>query len=58
MEAFVIPDARDRVNEAVDALVDESIDEFSTPARGADLIDIRQADRSARSGVHPSLAPL
>jgi hypothetical protein len=26
IEAFAIPDARDRVNEAVDALVDESID--------------------------------
>ena len=43
MEAFVIPDARDRVHEAVDALVDESIDGVSTHALGADLIDIRRA---------------
>ena len=38
-----MPDARDRVNTAVDALVDESIDDFSTHALGADLIDIRRA---------------
>src|SRR6202140_4252432 len=43
MEAFAIPDARGRVNEAVDALVDESIDELSTHALGADLVDIRRA---------------
>ena len=43
MEAFAMPDARDRVHEAVDALVDESIDGVSTHALGADLIDIRQA---------------
>jgi hypothetical protein len=43
MEAFATPDARDRVNEAVDALVEESIDECSTHALGADLIDIRRA---------------
>jgi hypothetical protein len=43
MEAFAIPDARDRVQEAVDALVDESIDGVSTHALGADLIDIRRA---------------
>jgi hypothetical protein len=43
MEAFAIPDARDRVDVAVDALVGEAIDEFSTHAPGADLIDIRQA---------------
>ena len=43
MEAFAIPDARDRVHDAVDALVDESIEEFSTHALGEDLIDIRQA---------------
>jgi hypothetical protein len=41
--AFAIPDARDRVNAAVDALVDESIDHVSTHALGADLIDIRRA---------------
>jgi hypothetical protein len=46
MEAFAIPDARDRVNEAVDALVSESIDEFSTEALGMDIIDIhRTIDR-------------
>ena len=43
MEAFAMPDARDRLHDAVDALVDESIDAFSTHALGADLIDIRQA---------------
>ena len=43
MEAFAIPDARDRVHEAVDALVDETIDDFSTHALGADLIDIRRS---------------
>ena len=43
MEAFVIPDARDRVHEAVDALVDESIDGVATHVLGADLIDIRRA---------------
>jgi hypothetical protein len=39
MEAFAIPDARDRLGDAVD----ESIDEFSTHALGEDLIDIRRA---------------
>jgi hypothetical protein len=43
MEAFALPDARGRVDEAVDALVDESIDGCSTHALGADLIDIRRA---------------
>jgi hypothetical protein len=43
MDAFAIPDARDRLNTAVDALLDESIDGFSTHALGADLIDIRRA---------------
>ena len=43
MEAFAVPDARERLDEAVDALVDESIDEFSTHALGADLVDIRRA---------------
>jgi hypothetical protein len=43
MEAFAIPDARDRLEDAVDGLVDESIDEFSTHALGEDLIDIRRA---------------
>jgi Domain of unknown function (DUF222)/HNH endonuclease len=43
MQAFAIPDARERVDQAVDALVDESIDEFSIQALGADLVDIRRA---------------
>jgi Domain of unknown function (DUF222) len=43
MEALAIPDARDRFNGAVDALVDESIDDFSTHALGEDLIDLRRA---------------
>jgi Domain of unknown function (DUF222) len=43
MEAFAIPDARDRVHEAVDALVDESIDAVSTHALAEDLVDIRRA---------------
>src|SRR6202165_1561536 len=43
MQAFAIPAARDRVHDAVDALVDESIDGVSTHALGADLIDIRRA---------------
>jgi hypothetical protein len=43
MEAFAIPEASDRVHEAVDALVDESIDAVSTHALGADLIGIRRA---------------
>jgi Domain of unknown function (DUF222) len=42
MEALAIPDARDRLREAVDALVGESIDSFSTHALGDDLIDIRR----------------
>jgi hypothetical protein len=42
MEAFAIPDARDRLREAVDLLVDESIDTFSTHALGEDVIDIRR----------------
>jgi len=43
MEAFVVPDARDRVDAAVDALIDESIEGVSTHALGADLVDIRRA---------------
>jgi hypothetical protein len=43
MEAFAIPDARDRLGAAVDALVGESIDGCSTDALGADLVDIRRA---------------
>src|SRR6202163_4199453 len=43
MEAFAVPDARERLEDAVDALVDESIDEFSAHALGEDLTDIRRA---------------
>jgi hypothetical protein len=43
MEAFAIPDARDRLNEVVDALVDESINNVSTHALGEDLIEIQRA---------------
>ena len=43
MEAFAIPDARDRLREAVDTLVGESIDGFSTHALGQDIVDIRRA---------------
>ena len=43
MEAFAIPQARDRVNDAVDALVGESIDGVSTHALGADLVGMRRA---------------
>jgi hypothetical protein len=42
MEAFAIPDARDRLTSAVDALVDESIEGFSTYALGADVVDLRR----------------
>jgi hypothetical protein len=46
MEAFAIPDARERLHDVVDALVDEPIDAFSTHALGADIIDIhRTIDR-------------
>jgi hypothetical protein len=43
MQAFAMPDVPDRVDDAVDALVDESIDGHSTHALGADLIDIRRS---------------
>ena len=43
MEAFAIADASDRLGEAVDALVNEFIDGFSTGALGDDLITIRRA---------------
>jgi hypothetical protein len=43
MEAFAVPDVRSPVHQAVDALVDESIETLSTHALGEDLIDIRQA---------------
>jgi len=38
-----MPHAGDRLNDAVDAFVDESVDEVATHALGADLIDIRRA---------------
>src|ERR1039457_3127157 len=43
MEAFAMPQAGDRLHDAVDVLVDESIDDVSTHALGADLTDIRRA---------------
>jgi len=43
MEASAVSDVRSHVAEAVDALVDESIDAFSTHALGEDLVDIRRA---------------
>src|ERR1019366_2411839 len=43
MEAFAMPQVGDRLHDAVKGLVDESIDDVSTHARGADLIDIRRA---------------
>ena len=38
-----MPQVGDRLHDAVDVLVDESIDDVSTHALGADLIDIRRA---------------
>jgi len=43
MAALAVPDARSPVQQAVDGLVDESIDTLSTQALGEDLIDIRRA---------------
>jgi hypothetical protein len=43
MEAFAMPQVGDRLHDAVNVLVDESIDDVSTHALGADLIDIRRA---------------
>jgi hypothetical protein len=46
MEAFAIPDVRERLNEAVDALVGESIDAFSTHELGDDVVHLhRTIDR-------------
>src|ERR1700683_1108439 len=46
MEALVIPDVRERLDHAVDALVAESIDAFSTQALGDDVVHIhRTIDR-------------
>jgi hypothetical protein len=43
MVAAAIPDAKSRLEEAVDGLVEESIDAFSTLALGEDMVDIRRA---------------
>ena len=43
MEAFAMPEARECLQDAVGALVDESLDTFSPHALGADLVDIRPA---------------
>ncbi len=42
MNALAMPVASDRLDDAVDALVNESIDGASTHALGADLVDIRR----------------
>ena len=43
MVAAAIPDAKRRLTEAVEALVGESIDGFSTLALGEDMVDMRRA---------------
>jgi hypothetical protein len=43
MEARVIPDATQRLRDGVDALVDESIDRFTSSELGADIIEISLA---------------
>ena len=43
MEAFATPQASDRLDDAVDALVNESIDGVSSDALGADLVEIRRS---------------
>ena len=58
MEAFAIADARQRLTEAVDALVGEFIDGCSTHALGDDLVDHPARCRSPRSRVPPSPGPL
>jgi hypothetical protein len=40
MEAFAIPAVRDRLDGAVDGLVDESVDDLSTHALGEDLMEL------------------
>ena len=42
MNALAMPVASDRLDDAVDALVNESIDDVSSDALGADLIDMRR----------------
>jgi hypothetical protein len=43
MVADAIPDAKSRLGVAVDSLVEESIEGFSTAALGDDLVDLRRA---------------
>ena len=43
MQALAMAVANHRLDEAVDALVDESIDDLATDALGADLVDMRRA---------------
>src|SRR5579862_5429270 len=46
MEALAIPDVRERLDAAVDAFVDESIEGFSTQALGEDVVHLhRTVDR-------------
>src|SRR5580700_719250 len=42
MEALAIPDTRERLHDAVDALVGESIDGFTTHALGEDIVVMRR----------------
>ena len=42
MEALAIPDTRERLHDAVDALVGESIDGFTTQALGEDIVGMRR----------------
>src|SRR6202142_1679310 len=42
MEAFAIPAAKERLDEAADALVAEPIEGLSTHALGEDVVDIRR----------------
>ena len=43
MEAYVIPDARQRFRDGVDALINESIDRLTTSELGADIIEMSLA---------------
>jgi hypothetical protein len=43
METFAKPVLSERLHAAVDALVDQSIDTFSTQALGEDVVDIQRA---------------
>ena len=53
-----VPDDRQRLTGAVDALVGGSIDGFWDQALGEDLVDLRRAGDAPRSRVPPSPRPL